>query len=174
MCDLISWVEKNGALLYLTTAEIKSSDGKKLRRELQSDDDLTGHGAIRKFYSVDGHPLCGGIDRECTNFSDPKNFPPQISEAIRAGEFSCFYSADILQMLTPQALAEYEKIEGPALAEYEKIEGPAWAEYEKIEGPAWAEYEKIKGQAWDEYKKIKGQAFWDIFKNKNTRIQHWR
>ena len=58
------------------------------------------------------------------------------------------------ELLSKDALAEYEKIQSPAYAEYLKIQGSAYAEYKKIIGSAWAEYEKIQDPAQAEYKRI--------------------
>ncbi len=48
----------------------------------------------------------------------------------------------LLKELTPQMLAEYEKVRQQAWAEYKKVRQPAWAEYEKVRQQAWAEYKK--------------------------------
>ncbi|MCR4341528.1 MAG: hypothetical protein NUW01_16745, partial [Gemmatimonadaceae bacterium] len=42
------------------------------------------------------------------------------------------------RVLSPQALAEYEKVEGQAWAEYQKATATARAEYEKATAPALA------------------------------------
>ena len=39
---------------------------------------------------------------------------------------------------TPQALAEYKRVQAPAWAEYKRVQGQALAEYERVRGQAWA------------------------------------
>jgi len=62
-------------------------------------------------------------------------------------------------LLTPAALAEYERVQGPALAEYERVQGAALAEYERVRGPARAEYERVQGPALAEYERVEGPAY---------------
>ena len=160
MCDFVSWIEKDGEVLYLNDAAINSKRGRELREHLgpQFNEDVKGHGAIRWFYEMSPET---GINKECTDFTSPKNFPKEVVNDIRDGKFRLI--GFCLNLLTKPAWAEYEKIKVPALAEYKKIKGPALAEYEKIKVQAWAEYEKIVGQ-----------AFWDLFKAKKNRIKEWR
>jgi hypothetical protein len=195
LCEFISWVEYKEDIFFLTNDCLKTKEGKALRRYLgdQFKEDIKGHGAVRRYFGI---PENKGTNKEYTDFSSPKCFPTKIKAAILDGSFSQIAAILPFQLLTNQAWAEYEKIEGPAwaeykkirgqaLAEYEKIEGQAWAEYEKIRGQALAEYEKIRGQAWAEYKKIRGQAlaeyekirgqaFWKLLKNPRNRIEVWR
>jgi len=168
MCNFISWIEHKGNVYFLDDSKLNTRQGKELLRP-EYISDLSGHGAIRHFYSELGDK---GINRECENFTTPNNFPPVIVSAIKKGKFINF--GICLNILTQPARAEYEKIEQPARAEYEKIKQPAWAEYEKITQSAWAEYEKIKQPAWAEYEKIKQPAFWRIARKKENRINVWK
>ena len=153
MCEFISWKEYNGKIWFLTDKVVKPRLAEFKKYNPGWRDDLSGHGAIEWFFNL---PSQCEANKECTDFSSPKNFPPEIVEAIKAGALSTIgYGVHIL---TEPARAEYEKIRGLALAEYEKIERQALVEYEKIRGQAWAEYEKIRGQAWVEYEKIERQA----------------
>ena len=162
MCEFISWIEKNNEILFLDYHDIyETKRGKELREFCVNPDDLVGHGAIRHYYSI-----VGGKERECTDFSSPKNFPPKIVAAIKAGKFAGLGVSE--QLLNEPALAEYKKIEQSAWAEYKKIKQPAWAEYKKIEQSARAEYKKIKQPAWAEYEKIKQSALAEYEKIKQS------
>lgn len=88
MCEFISWKEIKTAdgsmeLLFLTHDDIfNTSRGAELR-QLTTPEDFVGHGAIAFYYQIDANK---GVDRECTNFSSPDNFPPEIVSALKAGK----------------------------------------------------------------------------------------
>src|SRR3972149_210469 len=195
MCVFISWKEvrrTDGAteILFLTYDDIYNSKrGKKLQQHT-TPDDFVGHGAIDFFYELDGK----GVKKECTDFSSPSKFPVVIAEAIKTGKF--YLMGIPLGLLSPSALADYEKIRKSAWADYEKIENPARADYEKIENPAWADYEKIRNPARADYEKIENPAradyekiekparadyekirltaFWELFFIPGNRAEGWR
>ncbi len=167
MCEFISWIEKNGKHYFLTSEDLASKRGKELRAHCRSDDDLVGHGAIRWFYGE----FEGGIEHECTDFTNPNNFPEVIVSAILGGKFRGMGAP--FGLLNDHALAEYEKIKQSARAEYEKIDQPARAEYKKIKQSARAEYKKIDQPARAEYKKIDQPAFWDLFAIEENRSSSW-
>jgi len=146
MCQFISWKEYKGKNYFITSSELATKEGKKLlKSEFKAD--LSGHGAIEHYYPE----LKGkGINKECRDFSTPKNFPKDIVEAIKKGKFEGIGICK--EILTKPALAEYEKIEQSALAEYEKIRQSALAEYEKIEQ----------------------SAFWKIARQKKNRVKIWK
>jgi vacuolar-type H+-ATPase subunit E/Vma4 len=156
MCEFASWIEMpDGEIRFLTADMIyKTRRGKELQRHNPCQDDWVGHGAILFYFDMQKRV---GIQKECTDFSTPENFPKQIVTAIKAGKMVGLGTP--IALLSRQALAEYEKIDQPAFAEYKKIDQQAWAEYEKIEQQAFAEYENIDQQAWAEYEKIEQPAF---------------
>lgn len=88
MCEFISWKEIKTAdggaeILFLTHDDIfNTSRGAELRK-YNTLDDLTGHGAIAWYYYL---PNNKSVDRECTDFSSPDNFPPEIVSALKAGK----------------------------------------------------------------------------------------
>ena len=171
MCEYISWIEYEGKNYFITETDLQTKEGRKLLKQYNNNiyhKDVVGHGFIRAYYP---ELKIMGQNKECTDFSSPKNFPHEIVKQIKAGNMKFAIISDLLDR---PAWAEYEKIKGTARAEYEKIKGPAWAEYKKIEGPALAEYEKIEGTAWAEYKKIEGTAFWKLFKIKKNRAKEWK
>ncbi len=181
MCDFISWIEVGEEVFFLISDDLHSSKGRKLKKHLGSQyaEDIKGHGAIEWFFDITGK----GIHKECTNFSTPDNFPPEIVTAIKSGKFRGIGIAN--QLLTAPALAEYNKVTAPAWAEYNKVTAPAWAEYNKVTAPALAEYNKVtapalaeynkvKDAAWAEYNKVTDAAFWDLFADPKNRIIVWR
>jgi len=190
MCQFVSWIEKDGAVLFLTGKQVyHTKRGKELREYTKHTDELVGHGAIRWFYNIDG-----GTDKECDDFSSPKRFPSVIVEAIKGGEMRGMGTpnglltrkayAEYLKVCAA-AYAEYEKVSEPALAEYEKVSEPAYteyrkvcaaasAEYDKVRDAAWAEYDKVRDAAWAEYEKVIDAAFWDLFDDPKNRTEAWK
>jgi len=168
MCDFLSWIEKDGKNYFLTSADLASRRGKALRKHCRNEADLVGHGAIRWFYGE----FTGGTDRECTVFSTPSNFPPEIAAAIKAGQFRGM--GEPIGLLRPSAWAEYERIKQPAWAEYERIKQPACAEYERIQRAAWAAHERIQQPAWAAYERIQQPAFWDLFAIESNQADAWQ
>ena len=164
MSEFLSWIEYRDKLYYLTKAKLNSKKGKALKEYCAWDGDLVGHGAIRRYYRLGSR----GIGRECTDFSSPKNFPQEIVEAIKKGLFKGMGIPT--QILTPKALAEYEKVEQSAWAEY-KI---ALAKYEKITQPAQNKYKKTKRSARDKYQQIRQSTFWKLVKNPENRVDVWK
>ena len=178
MCEFISWVEKDGVVLYLTSRDLKSSRGKALRDRIGPD--ICGHGAIREFYDLAPGQ---GTERECTDFSTPDNFPAQIVEDIKSGAFRGIGVSH--DLLTPEARAEYNKVRNAALAEYNKVCNAAWAEFDKVCNAAWAEFDKVRNAAWAEYNKVcnaawaecdkvRNRTFWALFSEADNRAEAWR
>lgn len=121
MCEFISWKEHEGKNYFLTNADLETKDGAKL---LKSDvkADLCGHGAIENYYPE----LKGkGQNKECTDFSTPKNFPHEIVNAIKLGKLSKI--GICLNVLNKRGNAEKNKITEPARAEYNKITETAFS-----------------------------------------------
>ena len=112
MCEFVSWIEKDGEVLFLTGEDVfHTKRGRELQKYCKSKDDLTGHGAIRWYFGKDDVPLAGGKERECINFSTPNNFPKAIVKAIKCGEMAGFDGGmPIFWLLTVSAQAEYERV----------------------------------------------------------------
>jgi len=154
MCQFISWIEKNNQAVFLTADDVfRTKAGRELQEYCNSADDLVGHGAIKHYYGN----FEGGIEKECTDFSTPNNFPPEIVEALKAGKFRGL-STPIDCLLKP-ARDEYERVIQVAWDKYKEVEQAAWAKHEKVERPAWAKYKKVIQAARDEYKKVKRSAW---------------
>src|SRR4030042_1945451 len=83
MCQFVSWVEKRGKVCFLTGEQLFGTElGQELLPKI-SRDDYCGHGTIRAYYGIDAGD---GVNRECTDFSSPDNFPIIIAMAIKAGK----------------------------------------------------------------------------------------
>jgi hypothetical protein len=94
MCDAVSFYQdkapvsapgyfdvrdgKNDRILFLSDKEIKTPKGKKFAGNIS-------HDAVRKYFNITGSEP-GMAKGEMTDFSDPKNFPSAISNAIRKGQ----------------------------------------------------------------------------------------
>lgn len=147
MCQFISWIEHDGKILFLTDDELSTPRGYELREYLgrQFNNDIIGHGAIRWYYHLNYYE---GFDHECTDFTDSKNFPSEITQAIKQGLF--------------------EKIANP-------IEGilskPVWekyvAELRAFLYPEWESTFKV-------FKALKNAAFWNLVKEPNNRVKKWQ
>ena len=164
MCDFVSWIEYKDMVFFLQNSDLRTKQGKKLLLP-EYIDDLQGHGAIRHYYPELGSK---GVDRECTDFSNPKNFPNEIVKAIKAGKMSKI--GICLGILTQPARAKYEEVEQQARAKYEEVRQPAWAKYEEVRQqarakyeevrqPARAKYEEVRQQAWAKYEEVRQQAW---------------
>lgn len=142
MCEFISWIEKNDSVLFLTYNDIYNTrKGRELREFCKSEYDLFGHGAIRFYYGLEN-----GVEKECTDFSTPDNFPPDIVDAIKKGLFAGLGVA--LELLTKSALSKYAKVRNLAYVKYEKVQKPAYTKYEKVRDSAYAEYVKVRDSAY--------------------------
>ena len=190
MSQFVSWIEYEGKTYFLKNSDLDTKEGRKIYPKIK--DDLCGHGAILEYYPELKNKRF--TEKECTDFSNPDNFPKEIAKAIKKGQMSRIgICVEVLNTagkikcdeIEQPALAEYKKIEQPALAEYEKIKQSAWAEYGKIKQSAWVEYEKIQQPAWAEYKKIQQSAlaeyrkieqvaFSKIVSQKKYRKEEWK
>ncbi len=167
MCDFVSWIEKDGKVYFLTANQIfNTAKGKALQQYCGSSDDYVGHGAIREYYGLSSY-FEG--NRECTDFSTPANFPPEIAKAIKDGKFRGLGAP--AQLITQDALvgitlnSQYTK----AQAEWDK----SWDERDRD----WAKWNKARDErdkAWVKWDKVHNQTFWDLFADVNNRNPAWR
>ena len=128
MCEFVSWKEvkcPDGStqILFLTSDDVfNTSKGRKLQKHT-TPGDFIGHGAIDFYYDLDGK----GVNHECTDFWTPKNFPPEIVEAIKAGKF--FLLAPVPAGILRAALyADCEKKQDALDADYVKKRAPLYAD----------------------------------------------
>ena len=167
MCEFISWIEFQGKIYFLDDTKLRTEKGQKLLSQC-TNDDIIGHGAIMEYFGLTRHQ---GIHKECTYFSDPKNFPEEIVEAIKMGLFRNFGVCG--GILMQPADKEYGKIARSAWKEYDKIERSAWEEYGKIAGSARKEYIKIERTAWKKCERIRLNSFWDFAVKAENRREIW-
>src|SRR4030042_5084025 len=132
MCEFLSWVElPNGKLRYLTAKNLATKKGRELREYVGNSEDLTGHGAIRKYWGLDNYIIHHvGKNHECADFSTPDNFPSELAEAIKSGEFRGLGLP--LRMLVQEAQEEYDRVYQPARKEYIRVYQEAKEEYDRV------------------------------------------
>ena len=157
MCHFISWIENGSELQFLTANDVfNTKRGRELQKHCRHDADVVGHGAIEFFTETSG-----GVHKECTDFSTPKNFPEVIVAAIKAGAFAGLGTSDGL--LNKKSQAEYDKAREAALAEYYKVCYAALAECDKVCDAALAEYDKVRYE-----------TFWKLFAYTKNRAKAWK
>ncbi len=126
MCKFVSWVERRGKVYFLTGEQLfKTEKGKEFIKTI-SPDDYFGHGTIRAWYGIDEGD---GMDRDCTSFSSPSNFPPIIVDALKEGRFKVF---SLPRYLLCKPLDE--KYHADCLSLYEKYWADLQSLYEKYWG----------------------------------------
>ncbi len=78
MCEFISWVETPERLYYLTDEQVFSVDGQLRLRDTQ-DNDILGHGAIRRFYYLMNRE---GKDLESKYFWEDEKLPDELKAKL--------------------------------------------------------------------------------------------
>jgi hypothetical protein len=78
MCDFISYIECDDHICYLTDKDVYSKEGKKLLEGCR-DNDLLGHGAIRKYFYLNPTQ---GKRYEHRDFWNKEKFPKEIADKI--------------------------------------------------------------------------------------------
>ena len=81
MCDFISWIDYSGKTYFLTDKEVFSDVGN-LVFEGCRDNDVLGHGAIRKYYDL---PEKAGTDYEVRDFWNAEKYPKVIQNLLKDG-----------------------------------------------------------------------------------------
>ena len=172
MCDFISWFEKDGTVIFLTDDDLATEAGKKLRAiGGMFPDDIKGHGAIRKFYELNEWVWPAGLtQKECTDFSSPNNFPPQIVEALKNCNLTQIgkLPENILlkhRLNLTKKDAKWEE----AYAKREEADAKREEAYAKWE-EAYAKWEEADAK-WEE---ADANNFWKVFANPKNRKKAWR
>jgi len=103
-CEFVGWYkDMTGKVHFATDADLPRLAKLKIK-----DEDIWGRGVI---YALHGWAKDNAPARlqghECTNFSSPSNFPPEIAEAIKAGHMT--YGAAQPAMLSAAGSALYVK-----------------------------------------------------------------
>ena len=105
MCEFVSWYsDLSGKVHFVTDKDLPRLAALKVEGE-----DVLGHGAIYALrgWAKDSEPA-GLKQYECTDFSSPDNFPPEIADAIKSGRMT-YGPADAF-LLTDSAQAEYNRV----------------------------------------------------------------
>ena len=95
MCGFLSWYRRaDGQVDFLTNADLPRAEALGIIPE-----DFLGHGALAavRGWAVDNQPV--GQGKECTDFSSPTNFPPEIVRALKTGQMT--YAPVPLELLCP-------------------------------------------------------------------------
>ena len=166
MCEFISWVKYNNKPYFLTYDLIHNTPrGDIIQKRFPGAGELVGHSAIRAYFELDER----GINKECTDFSSPTNFPSEIATALTTGQFRGSITPNVLAILTTDALKEYAERE-KAYAEWEK----ASAEREKADAELKKAYAELK-KAYAELKKAYAvnNIFSEIIALPENRIEAW-
>ena len=162
MCEFISHIEvhqdKGIKNYFLSDRELLTKKGQDLIKFCRCDDDLKGHGAIRRYYKLVNHD---GVERECTDFSTPSNFPPEIANAIKNGLMTGFNSRPCL-LLSTAAEKAYQDAIAPAEKAYYETRATTWKAYQdaitttekaskEAIATAWKAYQDTRAAAWKAY-----------------------
>ncbi len=181
MCEFISWIEKNDKCYFLTHPMIDSPQGKMVAKRFPGGGELIGHAAIRAYFD----DMVGGVEREQTDFSSPRNFPKPIVTALKAGLFAGLMPLmEAVKLLTPTALIEYASIV-PVYDAWRKAydawrkASDAWVKADEAYQKAtdvWQKADEAYQKATDVWQKAddEGKILWQLFSNPENRIEVWR
>ncbi len=178
MCRAISWIEKNGELLYITGADLKTKRGKMLIKHCQDPDDYKGHGAIRYFFGnekPDGtiELMIGGEEHEVDDFASPKNFPKEIAEAVRWGKFRSIWCG-VAGLLRAPLYADYGAKCDLLYADYEAKRDALYADYRAKRNALYADYRAKRNALYADYRAKRDALFWDLFAINKNRAGAWQ
>ena len=165
MCEFVSWIEvktdEKTEILFLTYDDIfNTSRGLELINHT-SEDDLYGHGAISFYYQT-----VKGKHKECTDFSSPANFPPEIVIALKAGLMRGIVSYFPIGLLKAPLDAKYKADRAPLYAKYKADRDTLDAKYEADRAPLDAKYEADRDTLLDQQ--------WDLFLDPDNRADAWK
>ena len=151
MCEFVSWIASGDRVYFLTKKDFATKRGMELRKYLGTrfTEDIMGHGAIRFFFEL---PNNKGRNEECTDFSDPSNFPLDIQDAIKNGQFEGIGIAE--GILTVSSLKRY------------------YAKADATYADSLALQTAENGQ-YSEYQAKCNSLFWSIAKVKRNRVKAW-
>ena len=169
MCEFISHLEnkKTGTVKFLTADDIfKSRRGKELQRFNPVKEDWVGHGAILWFFSLDRKDW---LQKECTDFSTPDNFPKEIVTAIKAGKMAINGLAFPIGILGAPLYADYEAKRDALDADYKAKRVALYAAYEAKRDALDADY-KAKRDALDAAYKAKRVALYADYEAKRVAL----
>ena len=145
MCERFSWIEKDGEVLFLTGSDVyDTAKGKKLQY-CTTPNDFYGHGAIRFYFDLS---KSSGTNKECEDFSNPTNFPPELAKAIKAGKMAKFgVNEEMRGLLMPKARKIYDDTCDKARKIYDDTRAPARKIYDDTCAPAQKIYDDTRAPA---------------------------
>ena len=148
MCEHVSWLYKGKKLLFLKDDEINTEKGQALLAHVVKEN-IIGHSACAEYFGVCQDDYEKG---ECTDFSSPKNFPPEIVEAIKQGKMRHAIFPPWLEALTKAAYADY------------------WAKLKPLND----DYNAKSKALYDDYNAKRKALFNAIWANPSNRKPEWR
>jgi hypothetical protein len=83
MCRIISWIEVEGKNLYMDNESLRDSYARELIKETGHNEDVEGHGFIRKYYNI---PEGKGKEFEVNDFWNYGKLPEEIANKFRNNE----------------------------------------------------------------------------------------
>jgi len=157
MCEFVSWVETaDGKIWFLDDDKLKTKKGQGLIEWTKCNSDLRGHGAIRHYFKLANHD---GTDRECTDFTSPDNFPPEIVSAIKAGKMRGF-NAQPEGLLTASTYKVYQESRASAYKIYEEALDSADRVYQETIVSVEKVYQETRTSADRVYQETIASAYW--------------
>ena len=183
MCEFISWIERRDRIYFLTGDQLfRSKKGDEFRRTI-SPDDYCGHGTIRDWYGIDSGD---GIDKECSDFSSPANFPHQIVEAIKSNKLRGFPMPQGLlrKPLDYDYKAKWKLLDDDYWAKLKPIDDDYWAKRKPIDDDYkaklklldddyWAKRKPLDDDYWAKRKPI-DDDYWALFMSPENRAEVWK
>jgi len=107
MTEFINWVQHGSSTRakywYMTFDLIYHTPrGEILQLRWPGDGGFAGHAAIRSYFELDT-----GFSANCSDFTSPDKFPPQIVEAVKEGQFRGVGMS--LDLLTKESIERYSQ-----------------------------------------------------------------
>lgn len=189
MCERYSWIKEGNQVIFLTADDVfDTKAGKELQQYCGREEDYVGHGAIRHYYN-----FTGGIEKECTDFTTPANFPKKLVQAILTGKMvglgvtvemlDIFMPKNKKKLLQDTGLYKAWAARDKARAAYNKAEtayDKAETAYDKARtayDKAWAAYAKAR-TAYDKAETAKQSeliaGYKKLLRNKKNLKKCWR
>jgi hypothetical protein len=181
MCNPISFIKRDGQLLYLRGGDLETKRGKQTVAYCQNRDDLCGHGAIRYYFGSEAEDgtitlFSGGVDGEVTNFSSPDNFPPEIVEDIKRGAFRGIF-APPRGILRAPLYADYKAKRDALYADWQAKWDALDADYKAKLDALDADWQAKRAPLYADYKAKRDALYaetWTLFADPDNRVEAWR
>jgi hypothetical protein len=172
MCEFVSWKNYDGTLWFLTDDIIapRLEEFKLYNPEWR--EDLPGHWAIEWFFYLPEH--CGR-NKECTDFSSPSNFPPEIVREIKQGKMT--YGKFSVGLLLPTLDADYEAkrvaLDADDRAKWDALDADYEAKRVALDAELWAKRVALDAELWAKWDALDAEM-WALFSKPENRAEAWR